>query len=422
MEKEIIRSVVGVGNDYLNHFPVVFIEGARQVGKSTLSRQLLGNDRSAVFVNFDDPAELRIAQENPSSFVEQAETTLVIDEIQRFPDVLLYIKASLEKNRRPGRFLATGSVGVLKVPGNQESLAGRAVTIHLQGLSQNEKNGTHVDFVKMLGNLESPYRVSSSLTRNDYADIIVAGGFPEVYSQPTKVRRAWFRSYIERIIERDLGVFTRGTQPARVRSVLSLLAANHCGELVYSRFANDLDVSMPSVRETVDALSAVFLVEEVPAWSTNLTAREVSRKKAVISDSGLAAHLMSETAESLSQLRSATFGALLEGFVASELLKQQYWAEEYFDLYHYRDTRGTEVDFVLALENGDIIGIEVKATSDPRISHTTGLRKLKERVGSKWRAGIVFHTGTKGAPLGDDIFALPVSALWGGTSRHPGAA
>ena len=130
---------------------------------------------------------------------------------------------------------------------------------------------------------------------------------------------------------------------------------------------------------------------------------------------------MSETAESLSPLRSATFGPLLEGFVASEPLKQKEWAHEHFDLHHYRDSRGTEVDFVLALENGDIIGIEVKATSDPRISHTTGLRKLKERVGSKWRAGIVFHTGRKEAPLGDDIFALPVSASWGGTTRHPSA-
>jgi predicted AAA+ superfamily ATPase len=422
MEKEIQRSVVSVGNDYLNHFPVVFIEGARQVGKSTLSRQLRGDDAGAVFVNFDDPAELRIAQENPSFFVEQAETTLVIDEIQRFPDVLLYIKASLEKDRRPGRFLATGSVGVLKTPGNQESLAGRAVTIHLQGLSQNEKNGTSVDFVKMLGQLDNPYRISSSLTRDDYANIIVTGGFPEVHSQPATIRRAWFRSYIDRIIERDLGIFPRGTQPARARSVLSLLAANHGGEIVYSRFANDLDVSMPSVRDTVDALAAVFLVEEIPAWSTNLTKREISRKKAVISDSGLAAHLMSETAESLSQIRSTTFGPLLEGLVASELLKQKYWANEYFDLYHYRDTRGTEVDFVLALENGDIIGVEVKATADPRISHAPGLRKLKDRVGSKWRAGVVFHTGTKGAPLGDDIFALPVSALWGETTHRSGVA
>ena len=421
MEKEIQRSVLGVGIDYLNHFPVVFIEGARQVGKSTLTRQLRGDDPGAVFVNFDDPAELRIAETNPSIFVEQAGTTLVIDEIQRFPDVLLHIKNSLERNRRPGRFLATGSVGVLKVPGNQESLAGRAVTIHLQGLSQNERNGTKVDFVKLLDQLDNPYRLSSSLTRADYAEMITAGGFPEVYSQSPRLRRAWFRSYIERIIERDVGVFPRGTQPARVKSVLSLLAANHCGELVYSRFANDLDVSMPSVRDTVDALSAVFFVEEVPAWSTNLTSREVSRTKAVISDPGLAAHLMGDTAESLSTISSTNFGPLLEGFVASELLKQKDWADQYFDLYHYRDTRGTEVDFVLALENGDIIGIEVKATSDPRISHATGLSKLKERVGSKWRAGIVFHTGTKGAPLGDDIFALPISALWGGVSRRPAA-
>lgn len=418
----ITRNVTKVASEHLNHFPVVVIEGARQVGKTTLSRQLRGDDPRAVYVDLDNQTELDEARFAPSAFVDQAKTTLVVDEVQRFPELSLHIKTSLERDRRPGRFLLTGSVGVLSVPDNPESLAGRAVTLHLRGISQGEKIGVVDDFVSFLRNLSSPYHAASSATRSDYAHEIARGGFPEIQSSTPQLSRAWFRNYVARLVKKDIGIFPRGTEPTRVRSVLNLLASSHSGELVYSRLANQLDISMPSARDTVDALSNIFLIDRIPAWSPNLTKREVSRPKAIISDCGLAAHLMNETAESLSQIRSAAFGPLLEGFVASELLKQKEWAQEYFDLFHYRDRNGLEVDLVLALENGDIIGIEVKATSDPRIGHTTGLRKLKERVGSKWRAGIVFHTGTKGAPLGDDIFALPVSALWGGTSRHTGAA
>ena len=418
---QILRNVHDVALEYLRHFPVVVIEGARQVGKTTLSRQLRGDDPEAVFVDLDDTSELDEARFAPSAFVDQAKTTLVIDEVQRFPEISLYIKTSLERDRRPGRFLLTGSVGVLSVPNNPESLAGRAATIHLQGLSQGERTGQVDDFVSFLRNLKTPYDAASSATRSDYARDLARGGFPEIQSSTPQLARAWFRNYVARLLEKDIGIFPRGTEPARVKSVLNLLASNHSGELVYARLANQLDISMPSVRDTVDALSNVFLIDRIPAWSPNLTKREVSRPKAIISDSGLAAHLMRETAESLSGLRSATFGSLLEGFVASELHKQKEWAQEYFDVYHYRDRDGLEVDLILALENGDIIGIEVKATGDPRISHATGLSKLKERVGSKWRAGIVFHTGTKGAPLGEDIFALPISALWGGVSRRPAA-
>jgi predicted AAA+ superfamily ATPase len=404
----------GVALDYLQHFPIVFIEGARQVGKSTLAQSLTAGDSDAVHVNFDDPVLLDAARENPSLLVEQSVTTLVIDEVQRYPEIFLAIKASLEKDRRPGRFLLTGSVGILQVPHNPESLAGRAVTLRLRGLSQGELIGAKEDFVSFVSQLDSPYSVHSPHTRTDYARIIATGGFPELRSKPERIRRAWNRDYLERILEKDVAIFPRGTQPARLKRVLQLLAANHAGELVYSRLANDLDVSMPSVKDSVNALEGVFLVDTVPGWSPNLTKRELGRPKSFISDSGLATHLMGQSEESMSRITSQSFGPLLEGFVAGELRKQQGWSQEYFELFHYREFTGLEVDFVLVLDNGDVIGIEVKATSDPREAHTAGLRSLRKRVGDSWRAGIILHTGQKGVAFGDGILALPVSALWSG--------
>jgi uncharacterized protein len=401
-----------VAKDYLQHFPIVFIEGARQVGKSTLAQALTASDPNAVHVNFDDQVMLDAAQENPSLFVEQSTTTLVIDEVQRCPSLFLGIKASLENDRRPGRFLLTGSVGILQVPNNPESLAGRAVTVRLRGLSQGELLGVTEDFVSFVSRLESPYTVQSSYTRSDYARMIATGGFPELRSKPERIRRAWHRDYVERILEKDVGVFPRGTQPARLTRVLSLLVANHSGELVYSRLANDLDVSMPSVKDSVTALERVFLLDTIPGWSPNLTKREIGRSKSFISDSGLATHLMGESEESIAQITSRSFGPLLEGFVAAELLKQQGWAQEYFTVFHYREFKGLEVDFVLVLDGGGVIGVEVKATSDPREAHTRGLRALKKRVGAAWRAGVILHTGQKGVAFGDGIFALPVSTLW----------
>lgn len=418
MDAGVSRNILPAARDYLAHFPIVFIEGARQVGKSTLTRQLLGSDPDTIFVNFDDPSVLSAAKENPTLFVNQARKTLVLDEVQRYPEIFLAIKSSVDSNRRPGRFLATGSVGVLRAPSTPESLAGRALTIRLRGFSQGEVRGVQEDFVSFFRTLGSPFGISSSLGRTDYVERITVGGFPELRDKPRRIRRAWLKEYVERIIEKDVGIFPRGTQPQRLKSVLSLIAGNHSGELVYSRLANELDVSMPSMKDSVDALENVFLIDRIPAWSSNVTKREVARPKVIISDSGLAAHLMGSSSDSMADLTSPAMGPLLEGFVAAELLKQREWASEHFDLYHFRDRTGNEVDFVLVLEDGGILGIEVKATGDPRDHHVKGLKVLRDRVGTKWRGGVLLHTGAEGLALGDDIFALPVSTLWG--EHQPG--
>ena len=397
---------------YLNHFPLVVVEGARQVGKSTLVEHLAQNVEGAVVVSLDDLDTRTAAHDNPSLFVNQGSTLLAIDEIQREPDLFLAIKSSIDRDRRPGRFLVTGSVDVLRAPDNPDSLAGRAATIRLRGLSQGELTGTLDDFMGFVSKLSNPYPHTSALTRADYAALIVQGGYPEVQDQPADIRKNWFRNYVSRILQKDAQIFTRGVQPDRLRSILNLLAGNQGGEFVRSRFANDLDIPDTSMRDSVTALENLFLTDRIPGWSENLTKREISRPKMVISDSGLASYLMGEKEDRLTRLTSPHFGPLLEGFVAAELMKQQAWTSEPFELYHFRDAARAEVDLVAVLESGDIIGIEVKASGDVRSEHAKGLRALRTALGQRWRRGVILHTGPRAIAMGEDIFALPVSTLW----------
>ena len=396
----------------MSFFPAVVIEGARQVGKSTLCQQLMAEDDQAVMVTLDDASARQVAEDNPSGFVNQSSSLLVIDEIQRVRGLSLAIKASIDTDRRPGRFLLTGSVDVLQVPDNPESLAGRAATLRLRGLSQGEIAGRREDFIASVLELDDPFPVRSSLGRADYAELIARGGFPDQQHAPTPMGRVWVRDYLQRILEKDAQVFPRGTQPARLRSILNPLAANQAGEMVASRFANDLDIPLMSFRDSLNALENLFLIDRIAGWSPSATSREISRPKVVISDSALACHLMGQTAQSISDIQSPAFGPLLEGFVAGELLKQQAWTTTPFDLFHYRRANQAEVDFVAVLESGGIVGIEVKATGDIRADHLKGLRALKKSAGAAWRGGVVLYTGQKGMGFGDDIVALPVSALW----------
>lgn len=145
-----------------------------------------------------------------------------------------------------------------------ESLAGRAATLRLRGFSQGELIGVKEDFASFLSQLDSPYPIHSTLNRADYARIVTTGGFPEPHLKPDRMRRAWSRDYVQRILEKDVGIFPRNTQPSRLRDVLSLPVANHSGELVYSCLANDLDVSMPSVKDSIDALQRFFLLDTTP--------------------------------------------------------------------------------------------------------------------------------------------------------------
>lgn len=413
MPSLISRHLEPVAREALKTFPVVTIEGARQVGKSTLAA-LVTERMDALALTLDDPATMAAARNDPSAFVASAgRGALVIDEIQRVPELMLAIKASVDRDRRPGRFVITGSSDLLRLERTPDSLAGRAVTVRLRSLSQGEIAGRLDDFVPRLLQHEAPWRHETSLDRADLIMRIASGGYPEVQALSGRMRRLWLDAYLTRIIQRDASDVRAVTHPERLRSMLRLLAGNQAGELVKHRLADGASLPATTVTAYLDVLRTLHLVDLIAPWTPNLTQREVGRPKAVVSDSALATRLAGVNLESpAGPAQPEHLGALLEGFVATELLKQREWSQADFDVWHYRDRNGAEVDIVIELSDGSVIGLEVKASQTVKADHFKGLKFLADKLGSRFRAGAVLSLAPNAVRFGESLYGLPVAALW----------
>lgn len=414
------RNLLGFGRDALSAFPVAVVQGARQVGKSTFAGMLLAG-RPAREFTLDDSQTADAARNDPQGFIEQFPGhTVLIDELQRQPELLLAIKASVDRDRRPGRFILTGSSDLLRLDRTPDSLAGRAVTLRLHGFSQGELTGTTDDFVTTFLDGWSPAGASTIWTRDGYADAVAVGGYPELRRIPPRIRRSWIDSYLERIIQRDVQDVLAMTRPERLRSVLTPIASNQAGELVKARLATHAGLPATSITSYLDVLQTMYLIELVPPWTPNLTRREIGRAKAIVADSAMATRLAGLTSGQLAALTGADhLGGLLEGFVVSELLKQQTWSATDYRLFHYRDRNGLEVDIVLELEDGSIIGIEVKSSRTVKGEHFSGLRALQDKVGARFRGGFVVAMATSGLQHGPGLWGIPIDSLWTAGSQQP---
>ena len=408
------RHTYAFAQEVIDSFPAAVIQGARQVGKSTLAAQL-AEGRDARILTLDEEQTLAAAIEDPAGFVNQHRSgVLVIDEIQRHPELTLAIKASIDRDRRPGRFLLTGSSDLLRARRATDSLAGRAATISLRPFSQGELAATLDDFAHRF-RAGIPYEdVHSETTRADYARMIVAGGYPDALNLGDRMRNTWFDGYVERLVRRDARELVSVTDPNRLLSLLRLIAANQAGELVKARFARDAGIPPTSITSYLDTIETLFLVDLLRPWTPNLTSRETGRSKASVTDSGLAARLSRVTEQQLTPLDGTAqhLGALMEGFVVGELLKQQAWSAEEYELFHYRTRDGLEVDVVIEFADGQLLGIEVKSGATFRADHFAALRSLRDRLGDRFAGGIVLNTGDTGYRFGDRLHGLPVSSLW----------
>lgn len=414
------RNAIEVAADVLAHIPVSVIQGARQVGKSTLAG-MLAEDRASRLVTLDDPATLAAARVDPVGFVDQfPEGTLVIDELQQQPDLLRVIKASVDRDRRPGRFLITGSADLLRLRGEVDSLAGRAVTVRLRGLSQGERIGRRDDLIAHLASrLSDPAATRSTWRRADYVRAYGLGGFPEVSQLPRRLRARWLDSYLERVLERDAASLPSGGRSGRLRSVATLVAANQSGELVRARLAMQANIPATTITAYLDALDAVFLVDHVPPWTPNLTRREIGRTKGFVSDTALALRLARVTEQQLVPITADMIGGFTESFVAGELHKQQEWSETHFQLFHYRDRDGVEVDLVAELDDGRVIGMEIKSTATIKPEHFKGLRFLRDTLGERFVAGVVLAMVESGHRHDDRLWGMPIASVWE-SPRRPG--
>ena len=403
--------------------PVLVISGARQVGKSTLMRQLLEGRGDCLIVNLDEARLRSAAQQDPDGFADQyPEGVLAIDEVQRVPELFTAVKAALERNRRPGRFILTGSSNLETLKGRVESLAGRAQTLNLRGLSQGELEGVKEDFAEFAFSITTDTNglrtadPADTLQRSDYFTRAVRTCFPEPRLNEKMRQGNWLRKHVNRVLSRDAQNLVLVQYPDRLLPILRRFAANPAAELVAASVARDLDIPQRSVPSYVAALSDVFFLDEIPAWSHNLLKRAVNKPKVMFRDVAVASYLAGMDAEALeADISSSLTGGLIENFVVSELAKQQDWSEIEFELFHYRDRDGNEVDAILEDRARNIVGLEVKCTTSVSAKHFKGLRFLQAKAGKNFRAGIVLYLGDQCLRFGPGLWALPVETLW----RHP---
>ncbi|MCP4662986.1 MAG: ATP-binding protein [bacterium] len=398
--------------DALSDTPVVFLAGARQTGKSTLARQIAAERPGTHYVTMDDSAILAAAQDDAQGFIAGLTGPAVVDEVQRVPALLLAIKAAVDRDRQPGRFLLTGSANVLALPKVADTLAGRMEVLTLWPLSQGELEQRREGFVDVLFSEELPASILPPLSKQELSQRIVLGAYPEVMTRSRSRRRAaWFRSYIDLILRREVRDLSNIQALAQLPKVLALVAARSGGLMSFADLARSAQIPQSTIKRYLALLEATYLVHTIPAWSSNLTSRLAKAPKLFLADSGLACHLLGFDAEGLTA-QPVIAGGLLEAFVAGEVSRQLGWSRVAAELYHLRSQAGREVDLVLESPGGRCVGIEVKSSATVTGRDLRGLRTLAELAGPGFVRGVVLYTGREVVPFAENLHALPMAALW----------
>lgn len=391
--------------------PVVLLAGARQVGKSTLARALVTATYSPRYVTLDNPTIYAAARIDPVGFLDGLGTPVIIDEVQRVPELFPAIKYRVDQARKPAMYLLTGSANVLVIPKASESLAGRMEIITLWPFSQSEVRGIQKnDFVKQL--FKKSFSFSpKGITRQEISNLLLTGGYPVVTQRRSKSRRtAWFQSYITSLIQRDVRDLSQLDHISLMPKLLELFAARSSTLSNAAELSRAVGIPETTLKRYMALLEAIFLIVPIQSYSGNLSKRVIKTPKNFLNDTGLMSALLN-LKDSRSEIFARMYGQLLETYVAGELLKQSGWSDIPFKLFHYRTHTGTEVDFVIESPYG-IIGIEVKAASQVDKKQFRGLQTLADEVGKKFIRGVVLYTGSEVVPFTRYFHAIPVNTLW----------
>lgn len=394
----------------LDYSRVVLVLGARQVGKSTLTKLIATSDRPATIVTLDNQGTRRAARDDPHGFIAGMRGPVLIDEVQRVPDLLYAIKEAVDENPVPGRFLLTGSANILTAPKISESLAGRVRRIGLWPLAQSEIHHSDRNFVDCLFAGEPPQVSGAPVGRDAFVEVVARGGYPAVRTLDEAQRRHWYRDYVQSIVERDLRDIASAQKLSEMPRLIRLLAAHSAKLLDYRRLASDLQLSDKTVSAYIELLRTIFLVHIVPAWRPGLRSRELHAPKLYLTDTGLLTQQLGADRRRIAEDDQLT-GYALETFCGMEILKHQSWAREDSTLRHYR-VADDEIDIVLESQSGDLAAIEVKARASIREQDWRVIKKLRDRRPDRFNAGVLLYTGSQTIPLGDRIWAVPISGLW----------
>lgn len=406
------RHITSLLMDALADTPVVLLNGARQTGKSTLA-QSLATSNAFRYLTLDDQAVLAAAKHDPAGFVAGLGGPVILDEVQRAPEILLPIKAEVDRDRRPGRFLLTGSANALLLPRVADSLAGRMEIVSLWPLSGAEMaESASFNRADWLFGGEINAWAIPACEREQLVLKLLNGGFPEAVGRSSPRRRAaWFEGYLQAVLQRDVRDLANLEQLTEMPNLLQLLATRSGGLLNFAEVSRTGRLSQTTLKRYFTLLETLFLVVRVPSWERNSGKRIVKAPKVFLPDSGLLAHLVGLTQAGLAA-GSGLPGGLVETYVLGELLKHLAFSERGLTLNHYRTQTNIEVDFILEDRLGKLTGIEVKASGSVEGKDFKGLRHLKETEPQSFQRGVVLYAGREVVAFGADLFAVPLSMWW----------
>jgi predicted AAA+ superfamily ATPase len=391
---------------------IVTVEGPRQAGKSTLCTDI-ARAHGMRAVTLDDADVRRAANDDPAGFVAGLGERAFIDELQRAPDLVLALKAAVDRDTRPGRFLVSGSANLLLAPRIGDSLAGRVERVPLRPFTQAEI--ARVGVPSWLDGLweggEAPDIESEAVGGAAHAKRILAGGFPAVLARRPPRRRAWLSDYLGALVARDVPDLVSVRRPDLLPVLLRHLAASS-GSLVSLRpIAQALAVDEKTVRAYVRLLELLYLVVAIPAWTAGIAGRAVRAQRLYIEDSALLAHLLDADATRVAGDPAVT-GRAYETFVTMELARLLPYTQAEPRMYHWRSRHGEEVDVVLEDRRGRVVAIEIKAGATVGREDVRWLNRFRSLVGERFVAGLVLCTARRTAPLGERIWAVPIEGLW----------
>ena len=399
----------------LNEEPAILLEGPRGSGKSTLLR-LIAHRRNALVLDLDDDSVLQSVREDAGSALASP-GLVAIDEFHRAPEVLSFVKRVVDRQGGPGRFLLAGSVSSFLLPPGTETLTGRAHRLSLMPLAAAEfLRAKHRWLPDLLVDGE-PRNFRTTLERKEVFEVVTAGGYPAALRRTTPGQRnRWFASYLATVTDRDLPDLVDIRHAGALSRLYRLIAQRTSSTAINTELAHALDISQPTAALYRRLLERLYLTMELPGWTVGISAKAGHRAKVHVTDTGLAAGVLSLSAQRLATL--AMGGAFLESFVVAELTRQATSIDEALTFAHFRDRSGVEVDLIIERPDGSVIAIEVKSARSVNQHDARGLTFLRDRLGDRFYCGVLFHTGSLTARLGDRVWAVPVAALWDGVSGH----
>lgn len=404
------RMMAGAVKTALADTPVVCLLGPRQCGKTTLASSL---EPGRAYITLDEDVYCQTARTDPDGFIDRLPERVILDEVQRAPGLLQSIKRVVDRDRRPGRFLLTGSANLLLLPGVSESLAGRMEILNLQPLSEAEKSRRSGDFLATF--LENGFESTMMLGDGDHVpDVIrrmLAGGYPEPLGRTPQRARQWHRQYVKSIIERDVKDVSQVKDGRDIGRLLELMALRSGSLLNASSLSKELGLHRSTVDHYLEVLERLFLIRQLPGWHRNSAKRLVKASKVHLVDSGLSATLADLSADDW-LARREDMGRLLESFVVQQVVTQAAWTDPDLRFWHYRDKDQVEVDLVLT-RGSKVWGIEVKSSRSVGRQDVKGLDRLADQCGKDFQGGCVLYDGRDVLPIsGTRYFAVPLRKFW----------